>query len=194
MEDTQTEDTAATVPAEPAPAAAETEAAPTAAPASLEERVAYLEAQNEGLKRVGGLGLALVLLLGALLVYQTYSDLNMTSTRGITLLNNNNELTMAVTSDTGGRTQFIPARFGVLPNGTEDPPPNFEGYTFYDTQGKPRFMVGQNKDTQETVFVVLDPVRGAAFDPFQNTKSAAGARAPQPAGSATPAPASSPTP
>jgi hypothetical protein len=177
--ETQPTEVAATPPAEE-----------QAASLSLEERVAFLEAQNEGLKRVGALGLALTLLLGVLLVHQTYSNLGATSTRSITLLNDANELSAALTSDRQGRTQYLQARYGVLPNGTEDPPGDFEGVTFYDPAGKPRLMLGQTRETQETVFLVLDPTRGLAFNPFENAKPA-----PRPGGTPTPgAPVASPTP
>lgn len=164
-------------------------AEPPIAPLSLEERLSFLEAQNEGMKRVGVLGLVLVLLLGVLLVHQTYSNLGATSTRSITLLNDSNELSAAITSDRQGRTQYLQARYGVLPNGAEEAPADFEGVTFYDPSGKPRMMLGQTRETQQTVFIVLDPTRGLAFDPFENVKSA------PPKAGATPTPApSTPTP
>ncbi len=165
------------------------ESAPPATPLSLEERVAYLEAQNEGLKRVGLLGLVLVLMLGAILVHQTYSDLRTSTTRAVTLLNDQDQLSGAITVDAQGRTQFLQARYGTMAGATALPE-GFRGYAFYDSDGVPRVFIGENSE-KHTVFQVLDPVRGVAFDPFENVKSAA---APKPGPDKAPAPQGSPTP
>jgi hypothetical protein len=169
----------------------EAEAAP-ATPLTLEERVAFLEAQNEGLKRVGLLGLVLVMLLGAILVHQTYSDLKSSTTRGLTLLNDQDQLSGAVTVDGQGRMQFLQARYGVMAPATELPA-DFRGFAFYDSDGAARILMGEGKDKQ-TIFMVTDPVRGVAFDPFEKVK-AAPTRPGTPAVSPTPAPpATSPSP
>jgi len=151
-----------------------------APPQSLEERVAYLEAQNEGLKRVGLLGLVLVMLLGVILVHQTYSDLRSSATRGLSLLNDKDEIAGAVTTDAQGRWQFLQARYGLL-RPAEEIPSDFQGFAFYDSDGKPRFLMGEGKEKQ-TVFLVLDPVRGLAFDPFEK----AGAPSKPPSGASSP--------
>ena len=169
-----------------------TEAAP-AVPLSLEERVAFLEAQNEGLKRVGLLGLVLVMLLGAILVHQTYSDMKSSTTRGLTLLNDQDQLSGAITIDGQGRMQFLQARYGSMAPAAEIPA-DFRGFAFYDSDGSPRILMGEGKDKQ-TVFMVADPVRGVAFDPFENIKArkpAPGAGSPTPAATSTPGPAASP--
>ncbi len=155
-----------------------------AAPLSLEERVAHLESQNEGLKRVGLLGLVLVLLLGAILVHQTYSDLNSATTRGLTLLNSQDQLSGAVTIDRQGRMQFLQARYGMLA-GANELPPDFHGFAFYDAEGNPRVLMGEDKD-QHTVFVVADPVRGVSFDPFEKLQPSKPPTSPTPAVSPTP--------
>lgn len=173
--------------AEATPATPDTETSPDAVatvPLSLEERIAYLESQNDGLKRVGMLGLILVLLLGALLVHSTYSDLRSTSTRGLTLLNDQNQLNCAVTTDELGRVQFIPAYAGGMLPSPKPIPDGFRGYVFYDTAGNPRMMLGENQQ-QDTVFLVIDPKKQAAFNPMTELKSMA-----PPAGK----PKASPTP
>ena len=172
---------------EAAPAAEET--APPATPLSMEERVAYLEAQNEGLKRVGLLGLVLVLMLGAILVHQTYSDLRSSTTRSVTLLNDQDQLSGAITVDAQGRTQFLQARYGSMA-GASALPDGFRGYAFYDSDGVPRVLIGETNE-KHTVFQVMDPVRGVAFDPFEDVKSAPPAGKPAP--DKAPAPQGSPT-
>ncbi|MFN8610166.1 MAG: hypothetical protein U0931_21665 [Vulcanimicrobiota bacterium] len=173
-------------------AAPETEesSAPTGS-MTLEERVAYLEAQNEGLKRVGLLGLVLVLMLGAIVVHQTYSDLRSTTTRGLTLLNEKDELSGAVTVDAQGRTQFVQARYGNMAS-LNPLPEGFQGFAFYDTAGTPRVLIGETKD-QQTFFKVIDPSRKLVFDPFEGMQ---GAPAPTPNAEPGKAPATkgSPTP
>jgi hypothetical protein len=158
-------------------------------PLSMEERVAYLEAQNEGLKRVGLLGLVLILLLGAIVVHQTYSDLRSITTHDIAVLNSKDALAGVVTSDTQGRIQFLSARYGTLPPGTDNLPADFQGYVFYDSDGHPRMLLGENKD-KATVFQVLDPTRGVAFEPLDPALSGP---PPAPNGAAAKPPAS-PTP
>lgn len=165
------------------------EAVSPATSLSLEERVAYLEAQNEGLKRVGVLGLVLVLLLGAILVHQTYSDMRTTTTRAITLLNDRDELSGAVTVDPQGRTQFLQARYGTMAGAT-NLPEDFRGYAFYDSDGVPRVFIGEDKE-KHTVFQVLDPGRGIAFDPFEKAKAPTAGATPVPG--KVPAPQGSPT-
>ena len=174
-----------------------TEEATEAPQLSLEDRVAFLEAQNEGLKRVGLLGLVLVMLLGAILVHQTYSDLKSSTTRGLTLLNEKDQLSGAITTDQQGRMQFFQARYGMLapPADISD---DFHGFAFYDSNGVPRVLIGEGKD-KETVFLVADPVRKKVFDPFENAKvptSSTPAASPTPvapsAASSTPAPQTTP--
>lgn len=163
--------------------------APPATPLTMEERLAYLEAQNEGLKRVGLLGLVLVLMLGAIVVHQTYSDLRTSTTRAVTLLSDQDQLSAAITVDPQGRTQFLQARYGTMASAT-NLPEGFRGYAFYDSDGVPRVMIGETSE-KHTVFQVLDPVRGVAFDPFENVKAPA---AQQTAPGKAPAPQGSPSP
>ena len=154
-------------------------------PLSMDERVAYLEAQNAGLKRVGLLGLVLVLLLGAILVHQTYSDLRNTTTRAMTLLNDQDQLSGAVAIDPKGRMQFLQARYGSMA-ATTNLPDDFHGYAFYDSDGVPRVLIGETNE-KATVFRVIDPVRGRAFDPFgEDQPASAPDKAPVPKGSPTP--------
>ncbi|ODT66732.1 hypothetical protein ABS71_11515 [bacterium SCN 62-11] len=130
------------------------------------------------------LGLVLVLMLGAILVHQTYSDLRTSTTRAVTLLNDQDQLSAAVTVDPQGRTQFLQARYGSMASAT-NLPDDFRGYAFYDSDGVPRVFIGEDKE-KHTVFQVLDPGRGIAFNPFENAKA--------PAAGATPAPGKAPAP
>lgn len=162
-----------------------------ATPLTLEERVAFLEAQNEGLKRVGMLGLVLVLLLGAILVHQTYSDLRSSTTRGLTLLTDKDELGGALTIDPKGRMQFLQAVDGMMTQ-TTDLPPDFKGFAFYDSGGTARILMGENLQTHETIFWVIDPTRGLAFDAFEKFAKKRPSMTPAPG--ASPLPSASPLP
>jgi len=158
-------------------------------PLTLEERVAYLETQNQGLKRVGVLALILVLILGGLVVHKTHSDIQSTATRGLTLLGDDNLLVGAITPDPQGRVQFLKARYGEL-RAADGLPEGFVGYAFYDADGRARMLIGENKD-RHTIFLVVDPERGVAFDPLNTSPTAA----PTPAAKASPTPAAvSPSP
>lgn len=164
---------------------------------TLQQRIEHLEAQNDGLKRVGGLGLALVLLLGVLLVQQVYSDLRSTSTKAITLLKTDtSELAVAITPDNKGRLQVLPAKFGVL-NPPQPLPEKFNGSAFYDSAGKLRMVIGEEGDGS-TVFAVFDPVRGLVYHPLDDLKPGSGLPPAPPAAPAAPggkpAPATTPLP
>lgn len=143
----------------------EAQEAEASTPLTMEERVAYLEAQNQGLKRVGALGLVLLLILGGLFVHQTHSNIQSTSTHGLTLLGDENLLVGAITPDSQGRIQFLQARYGELkaPVGL---PEGFVGYAFFDTDGRARVLIGENQD-RHTVFLVQDPERRVAFEPLR---------------------------
>ena len=110
--------------------------------ADINERLEYLEAQNEGLKRVGLLGLILVFILGSIVVYQSYADLSNVTTRGLVFL------------DESG---FIPPCFPMarpiwrwfpfnpneqLPNVKGDVVEGLRGMCVYDTKGHPRVAIG----------------------------------------------------
>jgi hypothetical protein len=156
---------------ETTPAATESVEAPSLAPQlSLEERVAYLEAQNQGLKRVGGLALLLLLIVGGLLVNKNQSDFTGSVSRNYTLVKDDNEVSAALTSDAQGRVQFVQAKYGTMA-GMQELPPGFQGYAFYDTAGQPLVLIGKNQ-AQETVFLVVDVNRQLTFNPFQGAPSA----------------------
>ncbi|MCW5867718.1 MAG: hypothetical protein KIS61_10680, partial [Candidatus Eremiobacteraeota bacterium] len=116
------------------------------------------------------------------------SDLRTSTTRAVTLLSDQDQLSAAITVDPQGRTQFLQARYGTMASAA-NLPDGFRGYAFYDSDGVPRVMIGETSE-KHTVFQVLDPVRGAAFDPFEDVKSAP---APKTAPDKAPAPQGSPT-
>lgn len=168
-------------------AEAETDSAPDVKALTLEERIAYLEAQNEGLKRVGGLALVLLLLLGGLFVHQTHSDMKSVSSQGYTVLDQGNLLVGAITPDAQGRIQFLQARYGELRSPAELPQ-GFSGFAFYDLDGRPRLLLGEDAN-RNSVFLVTDPERGVAFDPFAKVPPKASSPAGAPPISPSPAPA-----
>lgn len=138
-------------------------------PLSMEDRLAYLEAQNEGMKRVGGLALVLILILGGIVVHNAYTDLQTISTRGLVLMNDDNQLSAAWSADRQGRVMLLRGNYGMLaPH--EPLPDDFQGVAFYDSSGRPRMLIGEDRE-RRTVFTVLDPERKVAYNPFEGMPS-----------------------
>ncbi len=161
----------------------------SAPPLSVEERIAFLEAQNEGMKRVGGLALVLILILGGIVVHNAYTDLQTVSTRGLVLMNDDNQLTAAWSADRQGRVMLLRGNYGML-TPHEPLPDDFQGVAFYDSSGRPRLLVGEDRE-RRTVFTVLDPERKVAFNPFEGMPSPPRPQA-EPKASPTPAKPSTP--
>jgi len=140
-------------------------------PQTLEERIAYLETQNEGLKRVGGLALVLLILLGVLFVHQVHSDLKATTSQGFTLLDERKLPSVGIVTSRPGAFQILQGNNGILGLPRPDLPEGFQGFGVYDSQGRPRLLSGEKPDGS-SVFLVVDPVRQTVFNPFEELDKA----------------------
>ena len=158
----------------------------------LESRIAYLEAQNEGLKRVGGLALVLLLLTGGLFAYQVRNDLKGIATRGVVLHDERDVARFAVTVSPQGSLGVVPINpLGGAPQ-MMPMQGDMHGITVYDSQGRPRIVFGLTPEDQPVVGI-LGPDGQPVWTPAGGPRPA---QAPPkgPAASATPAaPAASPS-
>lgn len=148
----------------------------------LVERIEYLEAQNEGLKRVGLLGLILVFILGGIVVYQSYADLNNVTTRGIVMME-------------GSRlhTSLFPqgeAHLALVPFNANEQLPNIDskaleglrGLAVYDTKGKARIAIGVD-GLDNPILMIFGPDGSISYSALPPPDQQAA-----PTGEATPAP------
>ncbi|MCE7869206.1 hypothetical protein DYH09_02380 [bacterium CPR1] len=160
----------------------------------LIERVEYLEAQNHALKRVGAIGLVLLFVVGACLVYQTWAELGAVVTQGLVLNDSSGpRYGMTVTPQGGlGLVTYRGGQLAVLGRTAED----LNGLVLYDSQGRSRIVIGLSPDDQarlaiydengRVVWQALD-LRTAAPPPAASPSPAA--PSPSPAtGVASPAP------
>lgn len=126
----------------------------TTAPADLESRLAYLESQNEGLKRVGLLGLLLVLILGGIVVYQAWADLSGVTTTGIVFQDERQPRNALLTS-TAGHLALVPALpLGTLPELQSYNDMDFQGLGIYDSKGRVRILLGVNSQDVPMIGVI----------------------------------------
>ncbi len=157
-------------------------------PMTIEERLAYLEEQNEGLKTVGKLLMALSLVTAGLLVW---SQMNQRATvfSESMVYENLGQPKVTLTANTGNHVALIPFdKMGILPA-----EPRFatvgdlQGVVLYDSDGKPRVVMGVN-GRNEAVLDVLGPDGQRQF-------AAVPTAPPAPApGNAPQAPSATPTP
>ena len=117
----------------------------------LETRLQYLEVQNEGLKRVGALALALLLILGGLFVFQVWNDLKGIATGGVVFHDENKNSKVAMTVNSNGALALVPInQLGYAPQ-LEPVGGDFNGLGIYDSTGKLRIILGTNADDQPVV-------------------------------------------
>ena len=150
---------------------------------SFESRIAYLESQNEGLKRVGLLGLLLVLVLGGIVVYQAWADLGGVTTTGI-VFQDGRQTRAALVTTSGGHLALVPAGpLGNLPSLNTPPSMDFQGLAIYDSQGRVRILMGVTSADQPVVGVIGENGQ-TIWTPLQVPKS--GSAPPPPAAPGTP--------
>ncbi len=122
---------------------------------TVESRLAYLEEQNAGLKRVGMLGLLLVLILGGIVVYQAWADLSGVTTTGIVFQDDRPR--NALLTSSGGHLALVPALpLGTLPELEQYKQMDFQGLGIYDSKGRVRILLGVNSSDQPVVGVIGD--------------------------------------
>lgn len=154
-------------------------------PMTIEERLAYLEEQNEGLKTVGKLLLALSIITAGLLAWTQMNQRTGIFSESV-VYESAGQAKAAITSNSGNHLALLSFdQMGILP--TE---PQFgavgelQGLVLYDRDGKPRLVLGIN-DRNESVLDVFSAEGKRVFSAVPVTAAASGAK---PADGATPAP------
>lgn len=138
---------------------------------SLEERIEYLEGQNEGLKRVGLLGLILLLVIGGLLIQNVYADMSGITTGGIVFREGDTNR-YALVMAPGGHLAYVPFDFaGNLPQIDARPAGDLRGLAFYDSKGVLRVMLGTTADDRP-VLAVLNPDGTLQWTPLDTQEAA----------------------
>lgn len=124
---------------------------------SVEERLAFLESQNEGLKRVGTLLGVLVFLMLATIIYQSRSNNEAVATGGVILNNNLGKARGAITAFPNGHLGMLFYDFsGKLPQPKYKNIPYLDGIAIYDRHGNPRILLGVD-DKDNPVMVCASP-------------------------------------
>lgn len=161
-------------------------------PSGLEERIQYLEEQNEGLKRSGLLLVVLVLVMGAVMIYDNVKRTETVQTDGL-ILSSNGEARGALTPmPTGHLGMLFFDQAGQLPMNVQYAAiPYLDGFAIYDRDGRPRILLGMN-DRNEPVMAVVDEQGKTVFSAVpprtdsESTPSAEPAASPTPQVTATP--------
>jgi hypothetical protein len=110
---------------------------------SLENRLNYLEEQNEALKRSGLLLVILVLVMGVTMIFQSRTASAGVSTDGL-ILNDAGRPKAALTAMPSGHLGLVFYDFsGNLPQQIQyNSIPYLDGIAIYDRQGRPRILMG----------------------------------------------------
>lgn len=171
---------------------------------TVEERLAFLEEQNEGLKRVGKMLLGLVLLIGVLLVW-TQSSLHKALYSEAVILGTSDMARATLTTTPNNHIGLLfYDHLGILPPSPQfGAVPYLDGVVLYDKSGKPRIVMGVN-DKDQSILDVLDGQGKLVYSAVPRPAPAAGANGAAPGqanppagGTAAPAstaPAGAPTP
>ena len=162
---------------------------------SIEERLEYLEDQNEGLKRVGLLLVVLVILMGVTMIYQSNSASQALRSDGL-IFSQEGRSRSALTTMPNGHVGMVffdqnenisaPAQFESVPY--------LDGLVIYDHKGVPRILLGLDENENPILAAIGKDGRTlfSAIDPALYQAGRPASQQPQPA--ASPAPASSPEP
>ncbi|MGE0488263.1 MAG: hypothetical protein AB7S38_03500 [Vulcanimicrobiota bacterium] len=167
--------------------------------ATSDSRLEDLEAQVEGLKTKLLVGFVLILGLAAVLAQRVYLDKRGITTNGIILADDNAPRTALVLTP-NGHIASVPFSFaGQLPGLDFEAVAGLKGLAFYDSQGKPRILLGVNGEDQP-VMAVVGPDGSLQWTPvtMPAPEQPGGGQPPQPGSTptpeATPAPPAAPTP
>lgn len=156
----------------------------SAGPGTIEERLAYLEEQNEGLKRVGKMLLGLCLLTAGLLVWTQMGQRSSLYSEAVIFGSSQNPRGTITTTPTGHLAYLFYDHLGILPpNPKFGAIPYLDGFVIYDRQGNPRIVIGVD-DKDQAIFDVIN-----ASGQLQFSTRQAGDQAP--VAGATPAPGGS---
>lgn len=156
---------------------------------TLEERLAYLEEQNEGMKRVGLLLVILVIVMGATMIFQNNSASRAVATDGL-ILNNGGKPRSALTAMPNGHLGMVFYDFkGEVPPAEFNKIPYLDGLVIYDQTGQPRILIGMD-DKDQPILAVVDKEGKTLFSALPLPASSQPPTGPE--GTATPAPGATP--
>jgi len=145
--------------------------------ASVEERIQFLEEQNEGLKRSGILLLVLVFVMGATMIYDNFARAKVTETEGLIINTAAGKPRGALSAMPTGHLGMLFYDYeGKLPESVQYASiPYLDGFAIYDRNGRPRILLGMDdKDNPivavvspegKTLFSAVPPAVGEAAQP-----------------------------
>ncbi len=166
----------------------------TSTPQTLEERVAYLEAQNEGIKKVGRAALILIAVIAIAVVSNTWSPLSGVTTKGIVLQDQSGTAKAALLVPASGHVALVPfnylERLPVIQPGQKS---DFSGLGVYDSQGRLRLIIGVDVD-DNPILQVTDAQGKVIWSPSYNKALPSSQKQDKAGltGSSTPRPSSTP--
>lgn len=157
---------------------------------SLEQRLEFLEDQNEALKRSGLLLVILVILLGVTMILQSRSAARAVTTEGLILSTTSGKPHAALTTLPNGHLGFtFFDSVGQLPKQLQySSIPYLDGFAIYDRSGRPRILIGL--DDKENPMMATVSADGKVLFSTAPPSSAASQKTPppsQPQPGATPA-------
>ena len=159
---------------------------------SIEDRIAVLEEQNEGLKRSGLLLVILVVLMGATMIYQSRSLANSLNTDGL-ILNYEGTPKAAITAMPNGHLAMVYFDSqGVLPQAQYGSIPYLDGFAVYDRAGRPRIHIGI--DDRDNPVLRAYSAKGEVLFSAVAPQDQASTTKPEPGLTPAPAVTASPTP
>lgn len=122
---------------------------------SLEERIALLEVENAGLKRVGVLLLVFVIVVGGLSVFQFRSLTSSFHTETLQLERAKSPRAALTVMPTDHLGLVFYDHLGLLPTELKfGAIPYLDGLAIYDRNGNPRILIGLN-DKDEPILAVV---------------------------------------
>jgi len=164
---------------------------------SVEERLAYLEDQNNALKRAGGLLVCLVIVMGVAMIFSSRSLSSAVNTDGL-IINNLGKLRAALTSMPNGHLGMLFFDFnGNLPQEVQyNAIPYLDGVAFYDRDGHPRILIGMDDKNNPILAVVSAEGKTlfSALTPMENPAEAEATPDSKANPSDSPTPRATPTP
>lgn len=156
------------------------------ASSSLEERIQYLEDQNEALKRSGLLLVILVLVMGAVLIYDTKKRAETIQTDGLILSNQGKARGAITPMPTGHLGMLFFNHEGKLPENVQYASiPYLDGFAVYDRNGRPRILIGMD-DKDNPIMAVVSPEGKTIFSAIPRDTGTETSSPEQPAASPTP--------
>ena len=161
---------------------------------SIEDRIQFLEEQNDAFKRSGMLLVILVIVMGATMIYQSRTQSTSLQTDGVIISNAGKPRGAITAMPSGHLGMLFYNREGNLPPNVQFASiPYLDGFAIYDRNGKPRILVGMD-DKDNPILAVVGPDGKTLFSAVPRAEPTEGVSPSQPAASPTPATTATPQP